>query len=327
MTTKPYKHALGTIELLDTTNYATWKRQCGRVLKGIKAWKIVVGEEQQPNNPGGFSPAAVAERAVYNDYITHLEQASAIICGSCCNQVQIYVEEIDNQAQMWTVIAARMDAAGTVVGRMTHLRKFHALRPIAGQPINSYFSRLLDVKNQLVGTPEAISEAEFKNHIFTSLPSMFDVIVINLQSRADATIQEVLDALKEHEQNHAMTVKPDSVSKALYTEKGGRSGNQQGRGGRGDHHGRGNYQGKECPQKWCDCCKTGTHRTANCWYKEKNNKRAQEQGLNGCYYCGEEGHMQNDCPARRKGNALRNSRTAQDQGGNGRVQDPPVNQQ
>jgi len=65
MTLKPYKHPLGTIELLEGTNYATWKRQCVRVLKGIKAWKIVLGEEQQPNNPVGFTTAVIAEQAVF----------------------------------------------------------------------------------------------------------------------------------------------------------------------------------------------------------------------------------------------------------------------
>lgn len=322
MASKPFKHALGTIELLEGTNYATWKRQCGRVLKGIKAWKIVLGEEQPPNNPIGFAAAAVAERAVYNDYCTRRDQASAIISGSCCNDVQIEIEAIDDPAEMWTAIARKMDETSTVVGRMTLLRKFHALRPVVGEPISTYFSHLLEVKNQLVGTAEAISDAEFKNHIFTSLPSMFDVIVIILQSRADATIQEVQDALKEHEQNQAMIVKPDAVSEALYTQQGGRSGNQRGRGGRG---GRGN-KGKERSRKWCDVCKTGTHNTADCWHDEKNNKRARED-VNVCYHCGEDGHTRNDCPVRKKGNARRNSRAFQEQEGNGRGRDTPGNYQ
>jgi hypothetical protein len=45
----------------------------------------------------------------------------------------------------------------------------------------------MEVRNQLMGTPEAISDAEFKIHVFTSLPTMFDVIVIILQARVDAT--------------------------------------------------------------------------------------------------------------------------------------------
>jgi hypothetical protein len=325
MTSKPYKHALGTIELLESTNYATWKRQCGRVLKGIKAWQIVLGEEQPPNNPVGFGAAAVAEQAVYSDYTTRRDQASAIISGSCCNEVQIQIEEIDDPAEMWTTIARKMDATSTVVGRMTLLRKFHALRPVAGESINAYFSRLMEVKNQLVGTAEAISDAEFKIHVFTTLPTMFDVIVIILQARADATLQEVHDALKEHEQNQAMIVKPDAVSDALYTQQGGRGGNQRGRGGRGAYQGRGN-KGKERSQKWCNSCKNGTHNTIDCWHDEKNNKRPQEHA-NACYHCGEEGHTRNDCPARRKGNALRNNRTVQEQGRNGLAPNPTGNQQ
>jgi hypothetical protein len=234
------------------------------------------------------------------------------------------VEEIDDPTEMWMVLAARMYAAGTVVGRMTILRKFHALRPIAGQPINTYFSRLLEVKNQLAGSAQAISDAEFQNHLYTSLPSMFDVIVEILQARTDPTIQKVLDALKEHEQNHTMTVKPDSVSEALYSQQGG---NQRGRGGRGANRGRGNYHGKERSQKWCDECKKGTHMTADCWYNEKNNKRTHDQGTNGCYYCGEEGHIQYNYLAKRKGNALRNNRASQPQGVNQGTRDTIDDQQ
>jgi len=89
----------------------------------------------------------------------------------------------------------------------------------------------MEVKNQLAGTAEAISDAAFKNHTFTSLLTMFDVIVVILQARADATLQEVQDALKEHEQNQAMLVKPDAVSEALYSQQGGQNDNYRGRGG------------------------------------------------------------------------------------------------
>jgi len=324
MTSKPYKHRLGSIELLEGTNYATWKRQCVRVLKGIKAWRIVLGEEQPPNNPVGFAAAAVAERTVYDGYITRRDEASAIISGSCCNEVQIQIEEIDDPAEMWTAIARKMDATSTVVGRMTLFRKFHALRPVAGEPIATYFSHLKEIKNQLAGTAEAISDAAFKNHIFTSLPTMFDVIVIILQARADATLQEVQDALKEHEQNQAMLAKPDAVSEALYSQQGGRNDNHRGRGGRG---GRSN-KGKERPQKWCDSCKTRSHNTTDCWNTEKNNnnKRPQERVIT-CYYCTEEGHTKDNCPIRKKANALRNNRAVQEHGGNGSTPNPTGNQQ
>jgi len=182
----------------------------------------------------------------------------------------------------------------------------------------------MEVKNQLAGTAEAISDAAFKNHGFTSLPTMFDIIVIILQAQADATLQEVQDALKEHEQNQTMLAKPDAVSEALYSQQGGRNDNQRGRGGRG---GRSN-KGKEHPQKWYDLCKTRSYNTTDCWNTEKNNnnKRPQEHRIT-CYYCTEEGRTKDNCPIRKKVNALRNNRTVQEKGGNGSAPNPTGNQQ
>ena len=61
-----------------------------------------------------------------------------------------------------------MDAVSTTVGRMMLLRKFLDLKPTIGEPIQSYFSQLMEMKNQLAGSDEAISDASFKTHIFTT---------------------------------------------------------------------------------------------------------------------------------------------------------------
>jgi len=68
MSEKPYKHALGKINLLEATNYATWKQECKRILEAVMAWNIVNREEEEPNNPVGYSAVAVAERVAYRDY-------------------------------------------------------------------------------------------------------------------------------------------------------------------------------------------------------------------------------------------------------------------
>jgi hypothetical protein len=76
---------------------------------------------------------------------------------------------------MWKVLAERMDTASTTVGRLTLFRKFSQLRPVAGQPINSYFTQLLDIANLLTGTDEAIPDIVRKNHLLTTLPPMFKI--------------------------------------------------------------------------------------------------------------------------------------------------------
>ena len=179
---KPFKHALGTIALLNSTNYATWKEDCEQILYGIKAWKIVVEEEEEPENPDGFSNAAITQRRAYEDFTSRKAQAGAIIYGSCSASAKTYLHKIKDPVRMWKVLADRMDTASTTVGQLTLFRKFSQLRPVPGQPINTYFTQLLDISNQLAGTTEAILDMVLKNHIFTTLPPMFTINIKMLQS-------------------------------------------------------------------------------------------------------------------------------------------------
>jgi gag-polypeptide of LTR copia-type/Zinc knuckle len=307
---------MGNIRLLDRTNYAVWREDCMKVLQGLMAWDIVMEEEEEledPGRPNDYTRNLVLARKAYKDYKQRKLQAVAIIYGSCTNPVKVYIKGMNDPVRMWKELEARTNTAKSSVGRMSLFRKFTTLRPTPGKPINSYFAELLDISTELAGSEEAVSDVVLKNHIYTTLPPAFEVTIEILQTRGRVTVQEVIDALNECETNRSMTTKPVAVTEALYTQQGGR-------GGRGAHQGQ--YQGSERSKDRCDFCKKKGHTAANCWGK----KRAREQ--NDCYYCGEEGHAKDDCPVRRKGQALRNSRgnerdqrgNGRDQGGNGRDQ-------
>jgi len=294
-----FKHPLGNIRLLDRTNYAVWKEDCMKVLQGIMAWDMVMEKEEEPEDPGrsnDFTRNTVLKRKAYKDHKQWKLQALAIIYGSCTNAVKVYIKGMDDPVEAWKELEVHTNTANSSVGRMSLFRKFTTLCPTPGQPLNAYFAELLDITTELAGSEEAVSDVVLKNHIYTTLPPAYAVTIEILQSRTRVTVQEVKDTLNKCETNRSMTTKPDGVSEALYTQQGGR-------GGRGDYQG--GYQGNErSPRGWCDWCKTGTHTAANCW--SKKNKRARDQ--NDCYYCGEDGHMKNSCPARRKGQAVRNSK-------------------
>jgi len=91
---------------------------------------------------------------------------------------------------MWELLKEHMATANTKVGRLTPFRDFSQLRPVPGEPISVYFSRLLNITNQLAGTPEAVPEMILRNHIFTTLPEMFKISIKMLQSRADITVHQ-----------------------------------------------------------------------------------------------------------------------------------------
>jgi hypothetical protein len=91
------------------------------------------------------------------------------------------------------------------------------MKPIPGIPIGDYFSSLLEIRNQIVGSSEAISDIAFWMHIFSSLPPVFEVIGKILQNRADATIEEIIDALKEDERIRAMQTQPATTTDIYYS--------------------------------------------------------------------------------------------------------------
>jgi len=169
-----------------------------------------------------------------------------------------------------------MDIAMTIVGRLTLFRQFSQLRPIPGQPISAYFSRLLNISNQLAGTSEAIPDMVLKT-TFSRLPEMFKICIKMLQSQANVTIHRVMSDLKECGLNKTLATKPDAVSKALYPQQGGRGGTRGGRGWRGNHRG-GRGGSDQRPQMWCSWCSTNTHNFENCWKKDSNNNQRPRAG-------------------------------------------------
>jgi hypothetical protein len=102
-----------------------------------------------------------------------------------------------------------------------------SMKPIPGAPIGDYFSSLLEIHNQIVGCSEAISDVAFRTHIFSSLPPVFEVTGKILQNRADATIEEIIDALKEDERIRSMRTQPAATTDVYYSSSSNRGSGQR----------------------------------------------------------------------------------------------------
>jgi hypothetical protein len=177
------------------------------------------------------------------------------------------------------------------------------MRPVPGAPIGEYFSSLLEIRNQIVGSSEAISDVAFRTHIFSSLPPVLEVMGKILQNRADASIEEIIDALKEDERIRAMRTQPAAATDVYYSSSSNRGSGQ--RRGRGRGASRGGAHNKE--NRWCNVCQTSTHNTEKCYFKaEPSNKCHRDTSEDDTrYYCGGSGHKSPACPIRKRGEAAR----------------------
>jgi hypothetical protein len=213
-----YKHLKGLFPRLTTLNYTAWKGNIWRVLRALLAWMIVDGTEDIPPiaAPGATPAQRAAAELQRTNYIQCRKDAAAAIYNACSVGVHVYINDIDDPEDMLLTLGERCDAASTAVGRQALYRQLMSMKPIPGAPIGDYFSSLLEICNQIVGSSQAISDMAFRMHIFSSLPPMFEVTGKILQNRADATIEEIIDALKEDERIRAMRTQPTATTDIYY---------------------------------------------------------------------------------------------------------------
>ena len=293
-----YNHQKGSYKRLNATNYPTWSNNTRRLLCALRAWSIVVGDEVATEIPPpgtGLNGVNKAKKCL-EDFQQRQEDAALVIYNSCSTALHSYIDKIDDPKVMWDTLDKQVNTAKSAGGRQAIFRQFMELKPTPGDSIGDWFTKLLELKNQVAGTAEAITPVLFKTLVFTSLPDSFEVTSKIQQNNPDATVEEVIEALKEDEKIRNMRNKPEVATDAFVVTRG--------RGGYGfpGARGRGRGQAFKSGSTWCSFCRSGTHMTEACRSKRQFElKRSRESFDSECFYCGEGGHIQRDCMVKHKG--------------------------
>jgi hypothetical protein len=199
---------------------------------------------------------------------------------------------------MWTILRDKCSGIGTEMQRTALLVQFCNATPKPGAPISEYFSKLTAIRNQLVGTPQAITEGYFKVQIYKSMPPEFKTTVIYQQNLPDNTpVATIMENLVRDELMRTISVTPAASAEALYSNSNHDS-----------------NRGRERTDRWCDNCKRNTHNTRDCWNLnnskgkrtlEGDEDKSESTNNKSCWHCGEAGHISRNCPARQKGEAAK----------------------
>ena len=76
---------------------------------------------------------------------------------------------------MWDTLKTQLNTSAMWSGRTTHLWQFHYARPKGtDEPMSEYIRRFLYYCQQLEGTNTEISDKEFRNQLYTTIPSSFE---------------------------------------------------------------------------------------------------------------------------------------------------------
>jgi hypothetical protein len=158
-----YKHPKGSFLRLTTLNYAAWKGNMCHILRAILAWNIVDGIESIPPLEGpGATPAERSVAKLWRmNYIECCEDAATVIYNMYSVSICIYIDNIDDPEDMWLTLSEHCNTASTAVGRQALYQQFISMKALPGAPMGDYFSSLLEIRNQIVRSSEAISNVAF----------------------------------------------------------------------------------------------------------------------------------------------------------------------
>ena len=115
---QPYKSTYGNFEKLKKLNYTSWRVKVTGVLRSLRAYKIVTGEEQAP--PEGNSAAA---RAAITDYDARYAQAETTIRLPVNDDIGERLEGVEDPAEMWEILKKEFDSTASEARHRATSRK------------------------------------------------------------------------------------------------------------------------------------------------------------------------------------------------------------
>jgi len=269
--------------MLTRKNYDQWKQTFKILLNSADAWDIVNGTEEAP---AGNTQSAVAART---DFRKLSSKAVSLITLSCSDEVRPYIKGIRDPQTIWDTLKTHFNTMCSQIWHTEVMMKFQNDRPIAGEPIDQYFTRLLNYRTQLESTPNAILDEVFKTKIYSTLPDEFNTTIEIAQSSKDS-LHDILDSFRRNESTRAIkagttgTTAVDTNSAmisgtALHTQNGG-------------HGGKRSNDDRSRNRTYCTNCKITNHSTKDC---RKHKRNDNDNDKEACYYCGLPGHFEKDC--------------------------------
>jgi hypothetical protein len=155
-----HKTKWGTIECLNLTNYIDWKMNIKSILKSMKAWEIVTGEEKEPiETPPAHSTRARSgeadnanlQRAI-ESFRDRRNAAETLLRFSVNNTVQKQLRRMEDPAKMWVTLGNQFNRTYSQTQRSIHASNLHTVKLHSGECLSKYCQLLLQYHDSVDGT-------------------------------------------------------------------------------------------------------------------------------------------------------------------------------
>jgi len=272
------------IDKLTETNYRSWAQQLRWILDERDLWELVEGKEVKPVPPQATTSTGESTSAVTTEMQRHQDELSAwlkkakkarsIIGSSISASTMVYVEGIDNPAEMWRVLSERFNPI-TKTTLLQVIKQFMTIKmDEAVDTMEAHLQKVQRLKRRVEEQGEAISENIYNAILLSSVPETYHVAVSILESQEQLTPTIIINRLLEESRklDDGMENSGGKSKTALFSNtkprKSGKSvGNKSGI--------KGSKKGLHC-----EACNKDGHSEDSCWtlHPELKPKKGRKDG-------------------------------------------------
>jgi hypothetical protein len=189
--------SLNTVLTFDDTNYGNWKARMQFFLKSIDCWNIV---ETGWTKPADLTLELVIEKnaPLSNDKALHA------LCQALSPSEFARISNSEFAKKAWQILETTYE--GTKLVKSTKLQmlisKFEEIKMLEDETFGEFYSKISDLRNQMVSLGKTVLDVKLIRKILRSLPERFRMKVTTIEESKDLEeikIEELVGSLQTYE--------------------------------------------------------------------------------------------------------------------------------
>jgi hypothetical protein len=189
--------SLNTVPAFDGMNYGHWKARMQFFLKSIDYWSIVETGWTKPAD-ATLKPVTKKNAWLSNDKALHA------FCQALSPSEFARISNSESAKEAWQILETTYE--GTKLVKSAKLQmlisKFEEIKMLEDETFGEFYSKMSDLKNQMVSRGKTISDVKLISKIIRYFPEHFRIKVTTIEESKDLEemkIEELVGSLQTYE--------------------------------------------------------------------------------------------------------------------------------
>jgi lipoate-protein ligase A len=189
--------SLNTVPTFDGTNYGYWKAHMRFFLKSIDCWSIFETTWTKPTD-------ATLELVTRKNARLSNDKALYALCQALSPSEFARISNSESAKEAWQILETTYEGTKLVksIKLQMLISKFEEIKMLEDETFGEFYSKMSDLRNQMVSLGKTVSDVKLIRKIIRSFPECFRIKVTTIEESKDLEkmkIEELVGSLQTYE--------------------------------------------------------------------------------------------------------------------------------